>query len=68
MLFELHSAIFDDFVIEDEISFYGVEGQKLFAFGYKLVILSGVVNKRFCVDMSHHIADVVVFFEYRGNG
>lgn len=65
MLLKVYSAIFDDFVIKDEISFHGIKGQKLFTFGYILVILLGVANKRFCVDMSHHIANVIVFFQYR---
>ena len=65
MLLQLYSAILNDLIIKDKISFDGIECQKLFASGYILVILLGVVNKRFCVDMSHHIADVVMFFQYR---
>ena len=68
MLLEVYSAIFYDLVIKDEISFHWIKGQKLFTFGYILVILLSVVNKRFCVDMSHHITNVIVFFQYRWNG
>jgi hypothetical protein len=67
MLLQSNSTSLDDFVVEDQVGLDRVESQKLLAFEQILEVLLAVFGKRFCIDVGHHVSDVVVLLQNRGN-